>query len=100
MLLDGGQLLSLVELALFSHLILELLLLFVALQATEVATRRLDLILLLQHHELLLLLEQSLELLLVELVEELLAQDRHLHQVLSLVRRRCRNRLAARLLLS
>ena len=92
--------LRLVELAVFRNLILELLLLFFILQTGEVAVRRLDLVLLLQHHELLLLLEQSLELLLVELVEELLAQDWHLDQALGLFSGRGRDRLVAHVLRS
>ena len=38
-------------------------------------------LLLLEHHQLLLLLEQGLQLLLVELVQELLTENGHLHEV-------------------
>lgn len=66
---------------LFRHLLLVLLLtLLYGLLFGELLLWRTRL-LLLQHHELLLLLEKGLELLLVQLVEELFAQNRHLNQV-------------------
>jgi hypothetical protein len=79
----------LIQLLLLYELILELLLFWCllrrSLHPTQVGIRCLGLILLLEHHELLLLLQEGLELLLVKLVEELLAQYRHLHEILSLI---------------
>jgi hypothetical protein len=55
------------------------------LSLTVVRLVGLGLILLLQHHQLLLLFEQSLQLFLVKLVQELLAQDGHINKVLLLL---------------
>lgn len=93
MLLNRTHLLLLKELTVFWNLILVLQIFLIALLSVGGAACRLDLILLLQHHQLLLLLEQGLELLLIELVEELFAQDRHLNQVLGLVSSCRRHRL-------
>lgn len=91
--------LRLVQLLLLNELILELLLFWslfrCSLQSAQVGISRLGLVLLLEHHELLLLLQEGLKLLLVELIEELLAQYRHLNEVLSLILHRRLHLLAA-----
>ena len=68
-----------VDLRLLLYLVLLVTLLLHRLLLSELL--RLSGLLLLEHHELLLLLEQSLELLFVQLVQELFAQDWHLYEV-------------------